>query len=172
MTDKIFPTWINDRLPTEEDGNTNEPLVKYFPDSKQILEASFSDIKRGDYWFARGDLDENIIWTDCVATPQECLARAQGVGADEGTRKITSIEQELKEALAKSEERFRDMQEKKEMQALDLAEVEERVEELEEEKANPSLQMKFLATETRELKEQNKLLWGLLKMSMKERLGE
>jgi len=83
MTKTILPPWRNDRLPTQEDADEAGDVGEYRDETykrykNQILQIHYSNIKDGQYWFEIGDISYDLIWTNALATPQECLAIEKG----------------------------------------------------------------------------------------------
>ena len=94
MTDKIFPEWINDRLPTKKDGNKVGLVYRY--SGLAVYVSLWNNIIDTDYWTA---INESVDSRD-VATPQECINREKPIKigmdfmmsdfGDEETRKTDS----------------------------------------------------------------------------------
>ncbi len=70
MTDKIYPVWISDRLPSEKDSSN---LNGVFVFKEKVMAWNYTRVY-GDLLWASGDTSVDI---SRIATPEECLAREQ-----------------------------------------------------------------------------------------------
>lgn len=118
MTDKIFPRWVNDRLPTEEDGDESQfSYVLCLNSDNTVYCCVYVDVNIGETWCRIPDewnAGWPTNWTELIASPQECIDREKAMkkGMDfmmsdfgeEGAKKMDKIK-DLEQALAKSDER-------------------------------------------------------------------
>ncbi len=77
MTNKIFPPWRNNRLPTDED---NALLIER---NNEIQREYYTQVKQGEYWCSIKDSwfeGEWSTWSERIATPQECLDKDKEEG--------------------------------------------------------------------------------------------
>lgn len=114
MTDKIFPTWINDRLPTEE-----EKDVLIFKDGN-ITGIYGYGVVEGQFWCIEPKIPDGYSaykFIQFIATPQECLDREQGESGhwiDSTVKEVhSSVDAEkikdLEQALAQVKEENKDL---------------------------------------------------------------
>ena len=117
MSDKIYPTWINDRLPREEDGDHASTV--FVIRQNKAFSISSENVEKKEYWCCIPDnMKWGEGWPETIATPQECIDRAQGkeLGTvqDEfyklayvaDAKKIKELEERLKEEYAKVKELY------------------------------------------------------------------
>ena len=76
MTDKIYPGWISDRLPTEKDVTTGSVVV-WVGISDRYLRGfrykNYNHVKKGEIWCNTEDENGKEIDWDDLASPQECV---------------------------------------------------------------------------------------------------
>lgn len=124
MTDKIYPVWVNDRLPTEEDADCFGRVL-VFEDSNSMCSCVLRVIKKGYYWCRlpdTGKWHDDAPYIDYIATPQECIDREKGEEVEAGGGGLIKLQRkqmendvnearkkvkDLEEKLEKSEERVK-----------------------------------------------------------------
>lgn len=81
---KIYPEWINDRLPASTDGNF---VLRFRNGVKRWVEGKY--VSGNDHWIERPASEilepyrnTGKLWSEWVATPHECFCKKNGMHSD------------------------------------------------------------------------------------------